>query len=117
MRWLLVAGCLSFFGCSSLSAATTAANIAHDSLAVSRTVIEEVCIPAYKAAQTPADLARVDASCLPASNAYKAARVAWLAAVAAILAASRSGDEAALRAAIDRLAKAGAELAKSLEGL
>lgn len=96
-------------GCgSALGTATAAANVAHDVLEVGRVAIDEACVPAYREAQSPAQLAAVDESCLPASTAYKALRVAWLAAVAAILA---GGEPVRLTAVLDRLARASADLA------
>lgn len=95
---------LSFVGCgSALSSATVAVNDARIALSVAHDTIAEACVPAYAAAKSPEDVARVDKVCQPARKAYRVARASWMAAVAAVQAA-RVGDDRQLLPAWQRLA-------------
>lgn len=104
---------LALAGCgSALADSTVAVNNGRALLEVAHATITETCVPAYTRADTAAEIAAVDARCLPARTAYLAARAAWMAAVAALLLASAGGDPTAVKAATVKLAAAFAELAK-----
>lgn len=99
---LLFAFCL--LGCgTALNNATIAVNDARIALSTAYDAISESCVPAYAAAKSPEDVAHVDKVCQPARKAYKVARVAWMAAVAAVQSA-RLGNDAALLPSWQRLA-------------
>lgn len=81
---MLAAGVLTAGCASSLSTAKTATNGAREVAAAAHDVITEVCVSAYKRAATPADVAAIDARCLPAERAYLSLRASWAASVATI---------------------------------
>ncbi len=111
---------VSLAGCARpLDVAIVSANSAREVLVEGKEVIEAECVPAYGAAGTPAQVARVDARCLPAMRSYEAVRSAWLVTIAAIGAAQAAdgGDLADVqRAALD-LGAALTKLAAAIRAL
>lgn len=108
---VLLAGCTG----SAINTATLAVNDGRAFLEVSNTSITERCVPLYQAAKTPDDVTAADKVCLPMKKAYLSARVAWMAAVAAVLAVRAGGDPAALPTAWQKMAETAAALAQVIQ--
>lgn len=110
------AGLLS--GCARpLEVAIVSANSAQRVLVESKVVITAACVPAYERAQGAAEVAAVDARCVPAGRAYDALRAAWVTAVAAIGIAQARGTEAELGPAVAELGRGLELMHASLKGL
>lgn len=104
-----------FSGCAApLANATIAVNDTRSVLAVARESIDERCIPAYQAAKTPADVAKVDAVCLPARQTYLTARSAWMSAVAVVIAVRAGGDPTTIGPAVLQMAETATMLANAI---
>ncbi len=113
---LVVAPVLALAGCvSPLTAAIASANSARAIGDASRTVITAYCVPAYRAANTAAQLATVDARCLPAERAYVAFAGKHAAAVVLLQRAQLGlSSEADALAGARAVGQAGAALAAAL---
>lgn len=114
---LVLAGALT--GCAHpLDTAVRAANGARAVGESARTAITAACVPAYKAANTAAQLAAVDARCLPAERAYVALAVAHAAAVVELQRAQLGQVTAAdALAAAQAVGRAGADLAAAVKAV
>lgn len=108
---VLLAGCTG----SAVNTATVAVNDGRAFLTVSNDAITERCVPLYQGAKTKEDLDAADKVCRPARKAYLAARSAWMAAVAAVLAVRAGGDPKALAPAWQKMAETAAALSEALQ--
>ncbi len=106
-------------GCAHpLDTAITSVNTAREAGMVAHDVIEATCVPAYKAAATPAALAAVDAKCVPAEKAYQVFSGAHAVAVVAVQRAQLGvATEADAIAAAVALGKASAGLVSALQAV
>ena len=104
-------------GTSAIGAATNVANTAHSALSAAAQVLPAECVDTYRAAKTEARIAELDARCLPLRDAYRAARLSHATLVAAIGAASASGDTAEVVARAQDLAFAVQRLGRVLAAI
>jgi hypothetical protein len=115
---LWVAACSGIAGCgmSPVSSAIVVANASRDAGEVAREELETRCVEGYRAAGDLADVARLDATCLPLRDAYRGLRGAHLALVTAIQVAQVRGDVAALGAAVAATVQASELVADAVAG-
>lgn len=114
---LTFAGCMGLgCGMSPVSSAIVVANASRDAGEVAREELETRCVAGYRAAEVRADVARLDAVCLPLRDAYRGLRGAHLALVTAIQVAEARGDVAALVPAVAATVEASELLARALSG-
>ena len=116
---VLVIACLALVGCARpIDTAIRTTNGARAVGETARAVITAACVPAYRAANTAAQLAAADARCLPAERAYRVYAAAHATAVVAVQRAQLGlVTEADALAAAVAVGQAGGELAAAVQAV
>jgi len=111
---------LTLFGCS-WSAEKTAivtANTTHEIAIIEKQMIEDYCVPRYKAVKTDDDLKKVDSVCLAARASYFSVKTAWSALITVIEAVkAKQQPEVAMEIAAQGVVEAMANLKQVVKSL
>lgn len=96
---------------STQDVAITTANSVREVALTEHQIILDYCVPRYKNAAKPSDVAEVDKTCLPAEKAYAATKLLWESLVATLqMFKAGKASEPDVVAAADKLSAALADL-------